>query len=265
MTEPSLFCVKTDKIKSTEKCKHARPLCLCIPRKKKGKKKKNVPKYIVFRLAEDDSNIRSFHSDDHDFQPIFDNHAKRETIYVCGPNQAGKSTFVCNYLVTWIKTHPNWPIHLFSKLDEDDVLSKVEDKIIREDANDLDDEPDIEDYNNSMVIFDDVDQFPRDVQKNILKLIEEVLCNGAHFNINIIITNHLLSDYKKTRTILNECKMIVMFPKSGCSHQVDHILSNYIGVSKSQIPEIKNNKGRWVAVVKDYPVCFIYPHGVSLL
>jgi hypothetical protein len=200
------------------------------------------------------------------FQPIFDDTAKRETIYVCGPNQAGKSTYVANYIKHWVKGNKDVPIFVISKLDDDPVLSSVEKYIERLDVNEVINQPfDIRAYADTMLVFDDVDQFRGKTQMILLNMVEEVLCNGAHYNINIIITNHLLSDYKKTRTILNECKTIVMFPKSGCSYQVSRILNTYVGLDAEQIKTIKSYPGRWIAVVKDYPVCIVYQHGALLV
>ncbi len=124
----------------------------------------------------------------------------------------------------------------------------------------------MEKMRDSMVIFDDVDQIHETkTRKKIYNCINEILCNGRHFDIDLIVTNHHLSDYRNTRTILNESNSITIFPRSGCSHQIEHVLKNYVGLSKDQIEKIKNLPSRWVTIFKRFPLCVLYSSGVYIL
>lgn len=196
--------------------------------------------------------------------------AKRDCLYICAPNQAGKSTYVSKYLKYFTKIYSkengNYkPIFLFSKLDTDPILDIFEP--IRVDMNNfILKKNTLETLRNSIVIFDDVDQIhDKNISKKIYDTINEILCNGAHFDIHVIVTNHLCSDYRNTRIILNECSSITMFPKSGSSHQIEYTLKNYFGLSKCQIDKICSLRSRWVTIFKHYPQCVLYSHGVYLL
>lgn len=240
---------------------------VCLITSKSDKK----DKAIVCRCVNEDDHddnlqhgkaIIDNHQQTENYVHIFNDKAKRETIYVCGPNQAGKSTYVSNYLREYQKVHKDTPIYLFSRLEEDDVLDDIE--TIRVNCYELEPEYDIRQYEDSFCVFDDIDQFKNPIGNILVDMINEILCNGAHYNISIIITNHLLSDYKRTRTILNEVSSITMFPYSGCRYQMKNILKYYIGLEPEQIKKVLNLNSRWVTIFKDYPTTILYQSGVYL-
>lgn len=226
---------------------------------------KNNKKYVCVTDKKGE-NIRNKGVEDmgSEFYQIPIENNKRDCLYICAPNQSGKTTYVARYLEQYKKRFPKKKIFLFSKLEEDPILDKF--KPIRVDINKLKLRNNTLDIlENSLVIFDDVDQIlEKDNIKKIQKLINEILCNGAHFNIGIIVTNHLLSDYKNTRCILNECSSITIFPKSGCAHHLDYLLKNYIGFDSKQINEIKDLDSRWVTIFKNYPQIVLYQNGAFL-
>lgn len=222
-------------------------------------------KYVCIKdRCDSDKKIKKFSDPNIDFYQVPIENNKRDCLYICAPNQSGKTTYVARYLEKYKKRYPNKEIYLFSKLAEDPILDKF--NPIRVDISKLKLRDNTLDFlKNSLVIFDDVDQIleKKDMQK-IQKLINEILCNGAHFNIGIIVTNHLLSDYKNTRCILNECSSITIFPKSGCAHHLQYLLKNYVGFDPKQIETLKNLDSRWVTIFKNYPQIVLYQNGVYI-
>jgi hypothetical protein len=226
---------------------------------------KDDKEYIcVADKSDDNRKIKSYMNVNRDFKQIPVEVNKRDCLYICAPNQSGKTTYVARYLELYKKRFPNKTIYLFSKLDEDPILDKFEP--IRVNINKLKLRNNTLDFlKNSLVIFDDVDQIlEKENVKKIQKLINEILCNGAHYNIGIIVTNHLLSDYKNTRCILNECSSITVFPKSGCAHHLEYLLKNYIGFDRNQINRLKDIDSRWVTIFKNYPQIVLYENGAYL-
>ena len=231
---------------------------ICLYKNKKGKE------FVISVKDKKDNIVKSFNKDGEYFH-IKNCSSKRDCLYICAPNQSGKTTYCSRYLSQFVKDNPEKDIYLFSKIQEDELLDKfdpirlnIEKFKFRENTLQL--------FSDSIVIFDDVDQIhDKEVSKKIYNLINSILCEGAHFNINILITNHLLSNYQKTRTILNEVSSITMFPKSGCSHQMEYVLKNYIGLGKKEIAKIKNLNTRWVTIFKNYPQLVLHQNGVYLL
>ena len=58
---------------------------------------------------------------------------------------------------------------------------------------------------DSLVIMDDIDVInPKKVKDAVFHILNEILQIGRHFNITCIVTNHLPTDFQRTRIILNE-------------------------------------------------------------
>ena len=258
--KPSLIVVDN---KQSKNKKLGKAVCLL-------KSKTDDDKKIVRRcdFTPDPKVCESFEEIDgtghYSFHHIYNDKAKRDTLYVCGPNQAGKSTYVAEYLRNFHKAHKDMPILLFSKLEEDSVLDDI-DAVERVVCEELPEEFNIEEYADTMCVFDDIDQFSKDISNTLIGMINEILCNGAHHGISIVITNHLLSDYKKTRTILNEVSCITVFPHSGCSYQLKDVLKRYVGMEKKQIEKVANTPSRWVTIFKDYPLVVLHQKGCYIV
>lgn len=200
-----------------------------------------------------------------DFFQIPNSKGKRDCLYICAPQQSGKSTYVGRYLKQFVKKYPKKTIYLFSKKPKDPSLDKY--NPLRIDANKYklkDNTLDL--FKGSMVVFDDVDQYhDKKISKKIYNTINEILCNGADWNISIVITNHNTTDFHKTRTILNECETITLFCKAGNDYQLDSLLKKYIGMGTKAIEKLKSLDSRWVTISKNYPRAVFYDGGMYLL
>lgn len=191
---------------------------------------------------------------------------ERECIYVAGPSGSGKSTYISNYASEYKKLFPNNRIIIFSRVMYDECLDKL--KPIRILINDqiLEDPIKPSELTNSLVIFDDTDTIPDKILKEcITKLKNDLLEVGRHENIYVAISSHLISNYRETRTVLNESHSITLFPAGGSVYGIKYILKNYGGMDQSDIAKAVKLPSRWITLKKTYPQAILYSKGVYLL
>lgn len=158
--------------------------------------------------------------------------------------------------------YPDNVIYLISGQDQDEVLDEIE-GIERIDLNDIEDIEDLSGFADSCFIFDDIDTIKNN-RKAIYQLRDKILTNGRHYKITIVCTEHLLSNYKESRIVLNESSTIVIFPLSNKA-SIRRFLFRNIGLSNENIDKILSTKSRWVSINKTYPFHCIHEHGAYVL
>jgi Cdc6-like AAA superfamily ATPase len=152
------------------------------------------------------------------FQLIPSPKTEREILYITGPSGSGKSTFVRKYLEQYKKTFKDRNIYLFSSLPNDESLDDIEPKRVRIDEEVYTDPIPIKEFENSVIIFDDIDAISdTKVRDAVYSLLNQVLEIGRHFNITCLMTNHLPSNRGDTRRVLSECSGFIYFPRSSSS------------------------------------------------
>jgi hypothetical protein len=189
----------------------------------------------------------------------------RECIYIAGPSGSGKSTYTANYAREYKKIFPKNKIIVFSRVDHDDVIDKL--KPIRILINDelIKDPISPNELANSLVIFDDTDTIPDKALKTaITNLKNDLLETGRHEDIYVAITSHLISNYRETRTVLNECHSITLFPAGGSTYSIKYVLKNYGGLTPNEVSKAISLPSRWVTLKKTFPQAILYSKGAYL-
>lgn len=198
---------------------------------------------------------------------------RREILYIAGPQGSGKSYYASQYITEFNKKFPKHDTILFSRIEEDDSFKDFDKMIkINLDENLLTDPIDAKkELLRSLTIFDDIElgTNPK-VQKAVEMLRNDVIKNGRDQakkgnDIYCICTNHQITDYKKTRDLLNECTSITMFPKSGCDYGIRRVLKTYFGMSKDQMYKVLNLPSRWITLYCTYPQYVLHQRGAYLL
>ena len=119
-----------------------------------------------------------------------------------GPSGSGKSTYTRKYLEQWKKKNKDKEIYMFSSRPEDECLDDVKPQRIKLDRSIYEEPIEVEEFKDSVVIFDDIDVISdkkiRDAAYNILTKVLEI---GRHFKITALVTNHLPTNGKDTRRI----------------------------------------------------------------
>lgn len=238
--------------------KVGRNLCIINGGKYKNK--------LVSVSEEEDDTIKQFKSmklTDGKFQQIPNLDTERECGFITGPSGSGKSTYIYNYLVEYKKRKPKNEVYLFSILNEDKSLDAI--KPLRVKIDDNLKEFDIENFRDSMVIFDDTDVISNKNHKAYVNAIrDKILQIGRHSNIDCLITSHIPSGHD-LKMVLNECSFVVYFPSSGQVRQINYMLINYVGLDLKQIALIKSLKSRWACVFKNYPQICLTEKTIFLL
>jgi len=177
---------------------------------------------------------------------------KREVFYIAGASGSGKSYIAKGIAECYKKLFPDRGIYLISKLEEDSTLDKLKDlKRIKIDSL-IDDYPAIEEFEDCLVIFDDYDTFTGNAEKVIHKLIDDLATMGRHTRTTMLCLSHYLTNYKKTRLLLNEATHIIVYPMATSFHALGYLLKTHIGMTKDDVRDLKK-MGRWVCVYKHYP------------
>ena len=112
----------------------------------------------------------------------------------------------------------------------------------------------------SVVIFDDIDVMSDEkVRDAVYNILNKVLDIGRHYKITAVVTNHLPTNGKDTRRILNEAHQIVDFPHSA-SGRIKYFLIDYIGLDKKMAQYFRKQNSRWCFMFKNYPMVYILEH-----
>jgi hypothetical protein len=192
---------------------------------------------------------------------------QREVLYVTGPSGSGKSTYVGNYLKEFFGKRSNKEQEYFviSSVPEDGVLDKFHPIRVPIDSDLVNDPLTTEDFRDSLVVFDDTSTISnKKYQTAVNNIRDDLLEQGRHTNSTLCITSHLMSDYKNTRKVLNECTSVTFFPRSGSTYQIRQFLKTYMGLDTDMIKKIMKLKSRWVTAYKTYPNYILYDGGVFL-
>jgi len=179
---------------------------------------------------------------------------KREVWYIAGASGSGKSYIAKGLGEYYYKLFPDRSVYLISKLGEDaGTLDKMKPKAKRINIQTLiDDFPDLDEFKNCMVIFDDYDTFTGPAEKVVHKLIDDLATMGRHTNTTMLCLSHYLTNYKKTRLLLNEATHIVVYPMATSYHALQYLLKTHIGMTKDDVRDLKK-MGRWVCIYKHFP------------
>lgn len=191
---------------------------------------------------------------------------KREVFYIAGASGSGKSYLARSLAEFYMKLHPDRDVYLISKLGEDETLDKMKPPPKRIKIQSfIDDYPgDLEEFRDCMVIFDDYDTFVGAEEKTIHKLIDDLATMGRHTNTTMLCLSHYLTNYKKTRLLLNEATHIIVYPQATSFHALGYLLKTHVGLSKDDVRDLKK-MGRWVCVYKHFPQWLVSKHSARLL
>ena len=235
-----------------------------------AKKRRKLSTDVIYFKCKSDEHIIPYY-----------NPKERVTMFIAGAQNCGKSYFVGEFLKTYKLMHPKRPIYLLTGLTEKDKHFEKFNirQIIMDSANvgDLDLEKlRVDDKTGKrqgcLLIFDDTDRIrDKGLMQKTYKLLDDALANGRDHetqkgvaDIDIVVTNHEINDYQRTRGILTNCNYVVLFPFYSLATQMKLVMDK-IGISKETQKKITNYKGRAVVIRKIAPMYCVMKRKVFLL
>ena len=122
-----------------------------------------------------------------------------------------------------------------------------------------------EELKDSVCIFDDIDVISdKKIKESVYSIMNNVLEIGRHFNITAIITNHLPTNGRDTRRILNEAHAYVFFPHSA-GGKIKYLLQEYLDIDKRMVRYFKSANPRWRCIFKNFPMAYMLEHEIGML
>lgn len=177
---------------------------------------------------------------------------RREVFYIAGASGSGKSYIARGIAECYKKLFPDRECYLISKLAEDSTLDALPFLKRINIQTFIDDYPELDEFKDCLVIFDDYDTLTGNAEKVVSKLIDDLATMGRHTNTTMLCLSHYLTNYKKTRLLLNEATHIIVYPMATSFHALGYLLKTHIGMTKDDVRDLKK-MGRWVCVYKHYP------------
>lgn len=167
-------------------------------------------------------------------------YGERLSFFIGGPPGCGKSTTTAQILSFF----PDQVKYLFTDItDKDDAFKGITFRKVKMDKLETITLEKLAHDGDCWCVFDDVDKIvdPK-ISKNLLRLMDNILANGRRHgdygNINVIITSHSLSDYKRTKYAIENSNYWVIFPSKTMQLQLSTLLKKD-GLQKIE-KEIKN-------------------------
>jgi hypothetical protein len=191
---------------------------------------------------------------------------KREVYYIAGASGSGKSYIARQLAEGYKKMFPSREVYLISKLNEDSTLDTMKigkPKRIRVETL-VDDYPALDEFKDCMVIFDDYDTFTGAEGKCVQQLIDDLAIQGRHTNTTMLCLTHYITNYKKTRLLLNEATHFVIYPQATSYHALKYLLTTHIGMDAEEVKRLRK-LGRWICVSKNFPQYLISQHFAKIL
>jgi len=190
---------------------------------------------------------------------------RREIWYIAGASGSGKSYIARGLAYYYKKLFPDREVYLISKLEEDETLDALPFIKRINIQSFVEDYPDLEEFKDCMVIADDYDTLTGDAEKVVTKLIDDIAIMGRHYNCSLLALSHYLTNYKKTRLLLNETTHIVVYPLSTSFHALKYLLKNYVGIDEDEIKELRKSGSRWLCFTKHFPQVAITQRSAKVL
>lgn len=191
---------------------------------------------------------------------------ERSVSFVAGQSGSGKTYWSKKYIEEYKKKFKKRNIYVFSFFDKDKSLNEKYLKRIRLNDEFINTPLDLEDFADSLCLFDDIDTIRNKKLKDKLKsILNSLLELGRHHNVDVIYISHQCNKGWETKCILNECTSITIFPKTMSANNFKYLLSNYFGMDKTQLRKINSLDSRAVTIIKSFPTVIAYDKGCYVL
>lgn len=186
-------------------------------------------------------------------------------IAVFGATGTGKSKWTAdNPMRAYSMLHPENKICVWTYFDHDpafDHIKTVEYKDI--DDSIVETPPKTSEFENTLMIFDDIEALPKNVRDVMVKFRDQCLACGRKLGISTISIMHEIHAGHLTKTSITECDEIVIFSQgNGNIKPVKKLLLEKFGLSYRNTMSVIDSPTRWVLVKKSYPKVIMTPREI---
>jgi hypothetical protein len=129
----------------------------------------------------------------------------------------------------------------------------------------IDDYPDLDEFKDTMVIYDDFDTLTGEAEKVVKKMIDDTATMGRHTNTSMLVLSHYLNNYKSTRLILMEATHLVVYPQSTSYHGLRYLLKNQVGMDEDDLKRYKKYGSRWICIYKGHPTIMVSQKNAEIM
>jgi len=205
----------------------------------------------------------------------------RQTLFVSGMPNSGKSYFCKQYLLLYHEIYPKNKVYFISqqKLENDESLTEVKrfmEQIKIDDLLDTENPIDWESFTSKpcLVMFDDFDGLDRKPlirgQKStfqiVMDLMYNILANARKFGTFCLITNHDLNPRDgSTSKILKNVDYFIVFTRGILKHNLEYFGTKYLGLDKPLLSEMKKSPSRWFAIRRIAPLFMLSQYDAKIL
>jgi hypothetical protein len=247
----------------------------------KERKRPSDPKTKLFydkimRLISDNCQKEWFLEHGHFIIPPFKENNQADTIILYGGPGAGKSWWIGDYCIEFMKIFPNRPIYLYSYKDTDPSLDRIKNKnglpaiqrILIDDSwliDNIEDTglPRVEEVYDSLNIFDDIIGIgSKKLLDTVNKFRDNCIRIGRDKGVYVICSNHIIKGRNDTNIPNNLCKAFVVFPKKLNKKHLHDLLVN-LNYDEHEIERISKCE-KWVYCRRD-PKYFINEYNIVLM
>lgn len=193
-----------------------------------------------------------------------------ESILIVGQSGSGKSTIALKYSYEYNYLFPDNEIYLISSLEKDATLDKNK-RIVRIPIESfLQLEPTIDEFKNSLVIFDDwetLEYSNKPLYKKICSLLTQIVSKGRHENIRSIIIKHKFqsSADKCGQLVVSEATHYVVYPRTCSKANLKLLLCTHGVLDTKQLNAVLKMPTRWIAYCKSLPNYIITENQIMIL
>lgn len=202
--------------------------------------------------------------------PSINDDQNSRCVRIMGQSGSGKSYWCANYARNYHAMFPERDIYVFSFIQDPDpayegipiVKIPLTRQLVEEDP-----EPDIRQFEKSLLIFDDAENSN---DKVLLRYIDSLRdrCHtmGRKLKIGMLHCEHLTTNFKASRISLLESGAYVIFPNGSSRRNLKYLLENYTNLQPEKVSHILNMRGtRWIYIKKSVPPMIVTEHSVELI
>lgn len=216
------------------------------------------------------------------------NETIREVVGIFGESGSGKSTYADKYAALFIKMNPKSRVYIISEIHDGyervqeaapkavsrirvtpGIVPGYEDELKAEEILEKLKKLRGRNFQNCLVIFDDIEQSLGNIKNEIYRIRDELLTTGRHNNVFLCIIEHLIFKYTWSRTLLQECTSLTVFPGAGDYHILRYFATrlsiNQNSPILARIFEPQLPAYNWVTVFPQIPKKILKPTETWLL